>query len=79
MHLIDIALLEEHRNRGVGTQLLRQLLEECATRRDTLRLQVLQDNPAIWLYRRLGFVKAGADPMYVQMEWNLQLPDQKGH
>src|SRR5271170_8511180 len=42
MHLIDIALLEEYRNRGVGTGLLRQLLQECETQGRALLLQVLQ-------------------------------------
>jgi ribosomal protein S18 acetylase RimI-like enzyme len=68
MRLIDIALHEEHRNRGVGTHLLRQLIEECNSRGDTLRLHVRQDNRAIRLYLRLGFVATGADEMYVQME-----------
>lgn len=70
MHLIDIALLEEHRNHGVGTHLLCELFEQCRTRGDTLRLQALKGNPATRLYRRLGFLEAGADAMYVQMEWN---------
>jgi ribosomal protein S18 acetylase RimI-like enzyme len=69
MHLVDIALLEEHRNCGIGTSLLRQLLQECEMQDRTLRLQVLQGNPAIRLYQRMGFVQSGADPMYVQMEW----------
>jgi ribosomal protein S18 acetylase RimI-like enzyme len=76
MRLIDIALLEEHRNRGIGTTLIRQLLQECETQGRSLRLHVLQGNPAIHLYRRLGFVQSCADPMYVQMEWTpSQLPE----
>src|SRR5277367_764809 len=53
MHLIDIALLEEHRNRGIGTGLLRQLLQECESQGCTLQLQVLQGNQAIRLYQRM--------------------------
>ena len=67
--LIDIALLEDHRNRGIGTELLRQLLQKCKSQGRTLRLQVLQGNPAVRLYQRMGFLQYGADPMYVQMEW----------
>lgn len=77
MHLIDIALLEEHTNRGVGTHLLHQLLEECGIRGETLRLQVLQGNPAIRLYRRLGFVETGTDGMYSQMEWTPSQPPER--
>jgi ribosomal protein S18 acetylase RimI-like enzyme len=68
-HLIDIAVFEEHRGRGIGTGLLRQLLQEYESQGRPLRLQVLQGNPAIRLYQRLGFVQSSADPMYVQMEW----------
>jgi GNAT superfamily N-acetyltransferase len=67
--LIDIALLEVYRNRGIGTVLLRQLLQECEMQGRALRLQVLQGNRAIRFYQRLGFVQASADPMYAQMEW----------
>jgi ribosomal protein S18 acetylase RimI-like enzyme len=76
-HLIDIAVLEDRRNRGVGTHLLRQVLEECKDRGDTLRLRVLQGNPAIRLYRRLGFVQCGADTMYVQMECTPRHPPER--
>jgi len=77
MHLIDIALLEEHRNHGIGTQLMRQLLQERKSQGRTLRLQVLQGNPAIRLYQRLGFVQSGADPMYVQMVWTPSQPPER--
>jgi len=77
MHLIDIALLEEYRNRGVGTGLLRQLLQECETQGRALLLQVLQGNRAIRLYQRLGFVQTGVDPMYVQMEWIPSQPPER--
>ena len=70
MRLIDIALIEENRNRGLGTGLLCQLLQECEAKGHSLSLQVLRGNAAIRLYRRLGFVEAGADEMYVRMERN---------
>lgn len=72
--LIDVALLEEHRNRGIGSGLLRQLLHECESQGRTLRLQVLQGNPAIRLYQRMGFLQSSTDPMYAQMEWTPSQP-----
>ena len=42
-----------------------------------LRLQVLQGNPAMRLYRRMGFVETGADQMYAQMEWNPPQPPER--
>jgi len=69
MRLVDIALLAEQRNRGIGTELVRGLLRECETRGLALRLQVFQGNTAIRLYQRLGLKESGGDSMYTQMEW----------
>ena len=66
--LIDIALLPEHRGRGIGGQLIRQLIQECSRQRLPLRLQVLRGNPALRLYERLGFVPTEEDQMYIHME-----------
>jgi ribosomal protein S18 acetylase RimI-like enzyme len=69
LHLIDLALLEEFRNRGIGSELIGKLQKECAKEGRTLRLQVLQSNPAIRLYRRLGFAETGVEAMYLHMAW----------
>ena len=66
--LVDIALLAEHRSHGIGGELLRELIRECARDRVPLRLQVLKTNPAVRLYERLGFKHTGEDQMYMQME-----------
>lgn len=70
MTLVDIALLSVYRNRGIGGYLIRRLLQNCQEGQIVLRLQVFQGNPAIQLYRRLGFVETGCDPMYIQMAWS---------
>jgi ribosomal protein S18 acetylase RimI-like enzyme len=66
-HLIDIALLSEHRGNGIGTELLRELITQSQQKGVPLRLQVLKGNPAARLYERLGFKKTGEDQMYDQM------------
>jgi ribosomal protein S18 acetylase RimI-like enzyme len=68
MLLVDIALLTEHRGRGIGGQLIRELIHQCSRDRVPLRLQVLKTNPALRLYERLGFTRTGEDQIYVQME-----------
>ena len=68
LRLVDIALLSEYRNRGIGTQLLRGLISESEKDRLPVRLQVLKSNPAFRVYQRLGFVTTGEDSMYYQME-----------
>jgi ribosomal protein S18 acetylase RimI-like enzyme len=66
--LVDISLLTEHRGRGIGGGLLRQLLDQCSQEQASLRLQVLKTNPAAHLYQRLGFLKLGEDDFYLHME-----------
>ena len=69
--LIDIALLAEYRNRGVGAELIRALMADCERSGSFLSLQVLNGSPARRLYRRLGFheTELEAEQMYVQMQW----------
>ena len=55
MRLMDIALLPAHRNAGVGTTLMDELIKEAAGRKVPLSLHVESFNPARRLYERLGF------------------------
>jgi ribosomal protein S18 acetylase RimI-like enzyme len=63
--LVDIALLPEFRNRGLGAALISALQSE----NRKISLHVLKSNPALNLYRRLGFVFKSEDALYFEMEW----------
>lgn len=67
--LIDIALLPEYRNLGIGTSLVEALIEEARQGKKPLRLHVEPFNPALRLYDRLGFVKIADRGFYWFMEW----------
>lgn len=54
-HLVDIALLPEFRNLGIGESLLRQFIEEAEREKASASLNVETQNPALLLYQRLGF------------------------
>ena len=69
MLLIDIALLPEYRNAGIGTALVRDLQTEAAKTDKPLRLHVETFNPAMQLYKRLGFTKVSEAGIYHLMEW----------
>ena len=56
IRIMDIALLPGSRGRGVGTQLLRELLVEGASAGKRVTIHVEKLNPARRLYQRLGFV-----------------------
>src|SRR5579871_2606879 len=67
--LVDIALLAEHRNLGIGTRFVGELISLSNQQGVPVRLQVAKANPAAFrLYQRLGFVETGTDDMYFQME-----------
>ena len=69
IRLVDIALLPEHRQGGIGSSLIRELLVEAEATEKPVTLQVDKHNPAARLYERLGFSKiedvGGSD----KMEW----------
>jgi len=66
---IDLALLPEYRNAGIGTFLLRQLQEEANRGRKPLRLQIIRFNRAVNLLERLGFARTSETGTHFQMEW----------
>jgi len=69
LHIIDIALLPAARGAGTGTAILTALIE-MAQRADLgLGIFVEQFNPALSLYRRLGFAEIGDTGVYLEMEW----------
>ena len=65
--LIDIALSPEHRNAGIGTKLIRELLDEARAAGKSVRLHVAKSNPAQRLYERLGFSRVADQSMYFEM------------
>jgi GNAT superfamily N-acetyltransferase len=68
IRVLDVALLPEHRNQGLGTELLSSLVREARDRRLPLRLSVLAHGPARRLYERLGFEAVGEASLYISME-----------
>ena len=69
IRIVDIALLPEFCNRGIGTALLRDLQSEAAAAGTPLRIHVERFNPALRLYQRLGFRQVDDREVYLFMEW----------
>jgi ribosomal protein S18 acetylase RimI-like enzyme len=55
IRIMDIALMPDRRNRGIGTRLLNEILDEARATGSRVTLHVEPDNPAQRLYHRLGF------------------------
>jgi ribosomal protein S18 acetylase RimI-like enzyme len=64
IRIVDIALLPEHRGKGVGTRLLRDVIAE--GKRVTIHVERM--NPALRLYERLGFSVLEDKGVYLLLE-----------
>jgi ribosomal protein S18 acetylase RimI-like enzyme len=69
LRVVDIALLPEFRGAGIGTQLLRRILDEAADRGVAVCLEVDLGNPARRLYERLGFAIEASTELQLSMRW----------
>ena len=69
IRLVDIALLPEFRGSGLGTALLERLLDEGRETGLPVTIHVEYNNPALRLYRRLGFHHVDSNGIYYLMRW----------
>ena len=67
IRILDIALVPAARGRGIGTRLLRNILDEADRTRRRVSLVTEPGNPARRLYARLGFIDRDAGPLHVEM------------
>lgn len=66
--LITIVVDEGYRNKGIGTALLKELsrLAKESFHLEILHLEVYENNPAISLYKRMGFVTFGTHAKFIK-------------
>jgi ribosomal protein S18 acetylase RimI-like enzyme len=70
IRLLDIALLPQFQNRGVGTVLLKRLMARAEQEGKALRHMVfVLNNDADRFYERLGFKQIEEFGAYKHMEW----------
>ena len=69
IRLVDIALLPAARGRGLGGELMADILAEGEAKGLLVRIHVEHNNPAMRLYKRLGFEKIEEQGVYWLMEW----------
>jgi GNAT superfamily N-acetyltransferase len=67
--LLQLFLLPAWQRQGLGSKLLRELLEEGRQTRRPVKLRVLRVNPAQRLYERIGFRIVDATAEHVYMEY----------
>jgi len=69
IRIMDIALLPEHRGKGIGSSLLNRILSEAENHQLSVTVHVERFNPALCLYERLGFSLAEDRGVYYFMKW----------
>ena len=69
MRVLDITVMPQHRNAGIGTLLIRDLLTEAEQSGKPVSIWVEQFNPSRTLFQRLGFSKIEEDGYNYLMQW----------
>lgn len=70
IRIIDIAILPEWQNKGLGTSILKDIQQEGKLRKRPVTIHVESFNPAMNLYKRLGFKKISeTNGVYFLFEW----------
>jgi ribosomal protein S18 acetylase RimI-like enzyme len=67
IEVLDVAILPEHRNQGIGTAVLRSIIGQADRTLRPVRLHVEKRSKAIRLFERLGFLPTGESGLYVSM------------
>src|ERR1700675_4629276 len=69
IRLVDIALVPDSRGVGIGSALLRQVMDRGAAAGKPVTIHVEAFNPALRLYQRLGFAHVDTNGVYYLMRW----------
>ncbi len=69
IYMSEIVIAPQFQGRGIGSQLLNEEMQRGRETQSPLRLQVLRENRAIELYRRLGFQECGTPETHIYMVW----------
>lgn len=69
LHIIDIALIPAVRGQGLGTRLLSALHDAGRATGRGVGIMVEKFNPALNLYRRLGYAEVADHGVHLEMEW----------
>jgi GNAT superfamily N-acetyltransferase len=70
LQLVKVFLLAPYQGRGIGSTIVRQVMERGRSLGKPVCLRVLRVNPAQRLYRRLGFVVTEETPERLFMRWD---------
>ena len=70
IRIVDITLLPAERNAGIGSYLIKQLLDEANRSGKITRIYVEEFNPSLRLFERLGFSPSEQHGIHLLMQCN---------
>jgi ribosomal protein S18 acetylase RimI-like enzyme len=70
LHILDITVLPEHRNLGIGSFLLGQVIEEARSEGKPVTIYIETFNPSLRLFERLGFRKDKENGFQLLLKWS---------
>ena len=70
IRIVDITVLPAERNCGIGTYLIKQILDEAKRAGKLTRIYVEEFNPSLRLFERLGFSVSAQHGMHLLLEWS---------
>ncbi|MCP4220810.1 MAG: GNAT family N-acetyltransferase [bacterium] len=68
VRILDIALLADYCGKGIGAEIMNELISECREKNLPLNLHVERLNPALRFYQRLGMKNVAENEHYFLME-----------
>ena len=69
IRILDITILPERRNAGIGVSILIELLKESKATAKPVQIYVESFNRSLRLFQRLGFIKVEENDYNFLMEW----------
>ena len=70
IRIIDITLLPAERNVGIGTYLIKELLDDAKQTGKVTRIYVEEFNPSLRLFERLGFSPSEQHGIHLLLRWS---------
>lgn len=75
IRIIDIAIIPQYRNQGIGSKLIREIIDRAENINKCVRIHVEHNNRALHLYLNLGFQQIDTSGVYFLMEFRPSIKD----
>ncbi len=70
LRIVDLTLVPEERNAGIGTRLLKELLDESRRSEIPVTIYVESFSPSLRLFERLGFRQLEEQGVHLLLQWS---------